>query len=157
MNLCVAILILKIEKNKQHFWHIMLYYFKKSKNATETHTQKDLCSVQRRCCDWSNMSKVVCEVLCWRFSPDNAPGSGRQVEVDSNQIKTLIENNQHYTMQDIADLFKILKSIIGNHFHQLSYVNRFDVWVPQKLSEKTFLTVFMHAILYWNVTKMFNF
>ena len=57
------------------------------------------------------MSKVVCEVLCWRFSPDNAPGSGRQVEVDSNQIKTLIENNQHYTTWEIADILKISKSI----------------------------------------------
>ena len=35
MNFCVAILILKME-NTQHFWHIMLYYFKKGKTATET-------------------------------------------------------------------------------------------------------------------------
>ena len=25
-------------ENIQHFWHIVLYYFKKGKNATETHT-----------------------------------------------------------------------------------------------------------------------
>ena len=42
MNFCVAILILKIE-GKQHFWHIMLYYLKKGKNATET--QKKICAV----------------------------------------------------------------------------------------------------------------
>ena len=30
-NFCAAILILKMEGNKQHFWHIMLYYFKKVK------------------------------------------------------------------------------------------------------------------------------
>ena len=36
MNFCVAILILKMEENMEHFQHIMLYYFKKSKNATET-------------------------------------------------------------------------------------------------------------------------
>ena len=35
MNFCVAILILRLEENMQHFWHIMLYYFKKGKNATE--------------------------------------------------------------------------------------------------------------------------
>ena len=28
-----------------HFWHIMLYYFKKGKNATET--QKRICAVYR--------------------------------------------------------------------------------------------------------------
>ena len=36
VNFCVAILILKMEEKRQHFWHIMLYYFKKGKNATET-------------------------------------------------------------------------------------------------------------------------
>ena len=34
VNFCVAILILKMEENMQHFWYIMLYYFKKDKNAT---------------------------------------------------------------------------------------------------------------------------
>ena len=31
----LAILILKMVENMQHFWHIVLYYFKKGKNATE--------------------------------------------------------------------------------------------------------------------------
>ena len=35
MNFCAAILILKMEEDKQHFWHIMLYYLKKGKNTTE--------------------------------------------------------------------------------------------------------------------------
>ena len=32
------------------------------------------------------------------FSLDDAPGLGRPFEVDRDQIKTLIENNQHCTM-----------------------------------------------------------
>ena len=43
VNFCVAILILKMEEDKQHIQHIMLYYFKKGKNATET--QKKICVV----------------------------------------------------------------------------------------------------------------
>ena len=35
VNICAAILILNVEENIQHFWHIMLYYFKKGKNVTE--------------------------------------------------------------------------------------------------------------------------
>ena len=35
VNFCVAILILKMEEKKQHFQHIVPYYFKKGKNATE--------------------------------------------------------------------------------------------------------------------------
>ena len=45
------------------------------------------------------------------FLLDNAPQSGRPVEVDSNQIKTLTENNQHYTMWEIANALKISKSL----------------------------------------------
>ena len=45
------------------------------------------------------------------FSLDDAPWSGGPVEVDSDQIKTLIENNQCYTTQKMADILKISKSI----------------------------------------------
>ena len=73
------------------------------------------------------------------FSLDNAPWSGRPVEVDSDQIETLIENNQYYTTWEIADILKISKSSIENNLHKLGYVNHFDVWVPHKLSEKNLL------------------
>ena len=43
MNFCAAILILKVEKDMQHFGHIMLYYFQKGKNTTEM--QKKICAV----------------------------------------------------------------------------------------------------------------
>ena len=43
VNFCVAIFILKMEENMQHFQHIMFYYFKTGKNATET--QKKICAV----------------------------------------------------------------------------------------------------------------
>ena len=95
--------------------------------------KKGLCSIWRRCCDWSNMSKVVCEVSCWRFLAE------RCSTVDSDQIETLIENSQRYTMQEIANILKMYKSSIENHLHQLGYVNRFDVWVLHKLSEKKLL------------------
>ena len=45
------------------------------------------------------------------FSLDDAPWSGRPVEVDSDEIKTLIENNQHYTTWEMANTLKICKSI----------------------------------------------
>ena len=43
MNFCAAILIVKMEENMQHFQHIILYYFKEGKNATET--QKKTCAM----------------------------------------------------------------------------------------------------------------
>ena len=43
VNFCAAILTLKMEEDMQHFWCIILYYFKKGKNATEM--QKKICIV----------------------------------------------------------------------------------------------------------------
>ena len=40
MNFCVAILILKMEENTQHFGDIMLHYFKKGKITTEMKKKK---------------------------------------------------------------------------------------------------------------------
>ncbi|MCG5651127.1 hypothetical protein L0P53_14440, partial [Holdemanella sp. DFI.5.21] len=40
VNFCVATLILKMEENKQHFWYIMLYYFKKGKNKLKSKKKK---------------------------------------------------------------------------------------------------------------------
>ena len=71
----------------------MFYYFNKGKNTTETH-KTDLCSVWRRCCDWSNVSKWFDKFHAGDFSLDDDPGSGRPVKIDSDQIKTLNENSQ---------------------------------------------------------------
>ena len=42
VHFCVGILILKMEEHTR-FWHVMLYYCKNGKNATET--QKKICAV----------------------------------------------------------------------------------------------------------------
>ena len=63
------------------------------------------------------MSDQMCQKWFAKFHArnfllDNAPRLGRPVEVDSNQTETLTENNQRYTMQEIANILKIPKSII---------------------------------------------
>ena len=45
------------------------------------------------------------------FSLDHVPLSGGPVEVDGDQIKTLIENNKHYTRREIANVLKIFTSM----------------------------------------------
>ena len=58
----------------------------------------------------------------------------RPVELDSDHTETLTENNQHYTMREIAGILKISKSSVENHLHQFGYVYFSDVCVPHKLS-----------------------
>ena len=115
----------------------MLYYFKKSKNATEMY--KKICAVygegavtDKTCQKW------FAKFRAGDFLLDDAPWSGRPVEVDSNQIET-IENHEHYTTREIANILKISKSSAENHLHQLGYVHCFDVWVPHKLRERNLL------------------
>ena len=109
MHFCEVILILKMEENKQRFQRIMLYYIKKGKNATET---QKICAAygegvvaDRTCQKW------FVKFHAGNFLLDDAPWSGGPVEVDTDQIETLIENNQCYTMRERADILKIFKSI----------------------------------------------
>ena len=67
----------------------MLYYWRKDKTY-----KKDLCSVWRRCCDWLNVSKWFAKFPAEDFLLDDAPWSGRSVEVDCDETEKLIENNQ---------------------------------------------------------------
>ena len=46
------------------------------------------------------------------FSLDDASWSDRSVEVDGDQIETVIENHQHYTTGELANILKISKSIV---------------------------------------------
>ena len=91
MNFYVAILILKME-NMQHFQHIMLYYSKKGKNATEM--PKKICAVygEGAVTDWM-CQKWFVKFCAGDFSLYDAPRSSRSIKVVSDQIKTLIENN----------------------------------------------------------------
>ena len=97
-----------MKDKKAIFWHIMLYYSKKGKDTTKR--QKKTCAVYGEGAVTDEMCLAQFTKFRARdFSLDNAPWSGRPVEVDSNQIKTLTENNQCYTMWEIANILKISK------------------------------------------------
>ena len=67
-----------------HFWYIMLYYFKKGKNATEMQKKKiyAVCGegavTDRMCQKW------FANFRARDFSLDYAPWLDKPVEVDSN-------------------------------------------------------------------------
>ena len=46
------------------------------------------------------------------FSQSVAAWPGRPVEVDSDQMETLIEKNQHYIMQEIVHILKITDQVL---------------------------------------------
>ena len=84
----------------------MLYYLKKSKNATET--QKKISAVYEEGAVTDGIyRKLFVRLHAGDFSLDNAPMSDRPVAADSHEIETLTENNQHYTLQEITNILKI--------------------------------------------------
>ena len=99
-----------MKENTQRFQHIMLYYFQKGKNAIETQKQIYAVYGEGVVTDWT-CQKWFAKFCARDLSLDDAPWLGRPVEVDSNQIEALIENNQCYITQEIANIFKIPKSI----------------------------------------------
>ena len=50
-----------MEEDTQHFWHIMLYYFKKGKNAAET--QKKICVL----CGEGAVTDQMCQTWFVKF------------------------------------------------------------------------------------------
>ena len=91
MNFCVAISRLKIEGKKINISGILLLFSRKVKIQLKCNKG----FVQHSCCDGPKVSKVVSEVLCWRFvSESMVDGLVDPVEVDSYQIEILIVNNQ---------------------------------------------------------------
>ena len=129
MKFFVDILITKMEENKQHYWHFMLYYFKKGKNVTEMEKKK-ICAVygegavtDRMCQKW------FVKFRAGDFLLDDAPQSSRAVEGDSEQMETLIENNQCFTMREIATYPKYPNNkVIGESekcvFHFVEKISR---------------------------------
>ena len=95
----------------QHFWHTVLYCFKKGKTHLK-HKKRLFCAgygegavTDRMCYTW------FAKFCAGGFSLDNASWLGRPIEIDSDQIKTLIETNQCNTMWEIDNILKISRSV----------------------------------------------
>ena len=69
--------------------------------------ENKICSVygEGAMADWT-CQKWLAQFCAGYFSLDDAPWSGRAVEVDSDPLETLIENNQCSTTWEMANIIK---------------------------------------------------
>ncbi|XP_026823949.1 histone-lysine N-methyltransferase SETMAR-like [Ooceraea biroi] len=123
-----------MEQNKQYFRYLMLFYFHKRKNATQT--KEKIRAVYGE----DAVSERVCQNRFVEFRAsdtcEDGKRSGRPLVADDDQIKTLIENNPHYTTRDIAQIVNVSQKTVVNRLHTLGYVSRYDIWAPHNLTEK---------------------
>ena len=124
-----------MENQKEHYRHILLFYFRKGKNASQA--RKKLCAVygdealkERQCQNWFDKFRSG------DFSLKDEKRSGRPVEVDDDLIKAIIDSDRHSTTREIAEKLRVSHTCIENHLKQLGYVRKLDTRVPRELKEK---------------------
>ena len=101
-----------MENQKEHYRHILLFYFRKGKNASRA--RKKLCAVygdealkERQC------QNQFDKFRSGDFSLKDEKPSGRPVEVDDDLIKAIIDSDRHSTTREIAEKLHVY------HIHAL--------------------------------------
>jgi len=123
-----------MENFEEHIRHILLYYFKKGKKATEA--REELRQVYGR----NVIKKRQCQNWFARFrggdfSVKDAHRSGRPSEIDDDKIKALVQANKHSTVRELATALKVSIGSVHGHLKSLGFVKKLDVWVPHELKE----------------------
>ena len=124
-----------MENQKEHYRHILLFYLRKEKNASQAHKKLravygDEALKERQCQNWFDKFRSG------DFSLKDEKCSDRPVEVDDDLIEAIIDSDRHSTTREIAEKLHVSHTCIENHLKQLGYVQKLDTWVPHELKEK---------------------
>ncbi|GFU67449.1 histone-lysine N-methyltransferase SETMAR [Trichonephila clavipes] len=124
-----------MERDKQHFRYILLFYYRKGKNAVQA--REKLTDVYgegvltiRQCQNW------FAKFRSGNFDVKDAPRSGRPVEADKDAIKALVDANRRITKIEIGLRLNLSNSMVYDHLKGLGVSSKLDVWVPHVLTER---------------------
>ncbi|CAK9833044.1 Histone-lysine N-methyltransferase SETMAR [Anthophora retusa] len=124
--------------NKVHYRHLMLYFFRKGKNATQAANK--ICAVYGEgAVAERTVRKWFARFKAGDFDLEDQERPGRPSTRDEDLVKTVIENNPRSTTRQLAEMVNKSKSTIHDHIVKLGYISRFDVWLPHNLTEKNLL------------------
>ena len=103
-----------------HFRHILLFYFRKGKNAAQAH--RKLCGVYGNEC----LSERQCQNCFARLRSGNfyvkaEPRPGRPIVEKVDEILQKIEVDRHISSRDIATELNIDHKTVLNHLHKFGY------------------------------------
>ncbi|GFS88382.1 histone-lysine N-methyltransferase SETMAR [Trichonephila clavipes] len=126
-----------MESDKQHFPHILLFYYRKGKNIVQA--RKKLTDVYgegvltvRQCQNW------FAKFRSGNFKIENAHDSrsGRSVEADKDAIKALVDANRQITSREIVLRLNLSNSTVYDHLKVLGLTLQLDTWVSHVLTER---------------------
>ena len=123
-----------MEDQNLHYRHILLFYLKKGKNASQ--------ALDKVCSVYGKEAISLCSYQRWiekfwsgDLSVENSSRTGRSTEIETDIIKMLFDENPYLTTQDIAGDLENSHISVLNHIHKIGYVSRLDAWVPHALTE----------------------
>ncbi|GFV91988.1 histone-lysine N-methyltransferase SETMAR [Trichonephila clavipes] len=115
-----------MESDKQHFRHILLFYYRKGRNAVQA--RKKLTGVYgegvltvRQSQNW------FAKFRTGNFDVEDAPRSRRPVEADKDAIKALVDANRRITTHDIVLRLNLSNSTVYDHLKGLGLSSKLDL------------------------------
>lgn len=126
---------LKMSEISEEIRYVMLYYYKKGKNAAKT--CRKICTVygedavsERRTQEW------FARFRSGNFDVKDARRSGRPIVENADKIMELIEVDRHVSTRSIAQELNTTHTTVLNHLSKAGYKKKLDVWVPHDLTQK---------------------
>ena len=111
-----------MEIPENHFRHILIFYFRKGKNATQAHRKLggvcgDKCLIERQCQNWFARFRFG------NFDVKDEPRPGRPIVEKVEEILCKIEVVRHISSRDITTELNIDHKTVLNHLPN---------WIPKK-------------------------
>ncbi|GFS77522.1 histone-lysine N-methyltransferase SETMAR [Trichonephila clavipes] len=80
------------------------------------------------------------ELMATLFQPnprsEESDRSGRPSKIDNDVLRSMLENNPHFTSQEVAEEFGIHHTTVRDNIKSLGFVLKRSVLVPHELTEK---------------------
>lgn len=120
---------LKNGKSQRAFsTYLVVFLLKKGSNATQVSKKQFVMYETRTKMLHRNASaKNGLQNFVLVISMLKEPRSGRPVEIDSDEMKALVDENRRYATRDVAKISNVSKSSVANHLEAFGYVGKLDV------------------------------
>jgi [histone H3]-lysine36 N-dimethyltransferase SETMAR len=127
--------LLKMDKEKLHFRHVMLYEFRKriTVGAATKNIQKVYLD---RAPALRTVKKWFAKFHRGDFNIKDKPRSRRPSDIDDDVLRALIANNARISTEEIAEALNIDRSTAFRRLKKMGLTLKLDTWIPHSLSEK---------------------